>query len=83
MTPSPPHGYSHHPIGITRREMLQVGYSGLLGIGLPSLFARQAAQAAMSRSSEKGKRKPKSVILVFLTIALAPGKSNGFIYFAF
>jgi hypothetical protein len=40
-----------------------VGFTGLLGIGLPSLFAHwsQAAELASNR------RKPKSVIIVFLT----------------
>ncbi len=57
MRPSP--RTPQHPIGITRREWLQVGYSGLLGLGLSSLpFA--TARAAASR-------KPRSVILVFLT----------------
>ena len=32
-----------HQIGITRRELLQVGYSALLGVGLPSLLAHRAA----------------------------------------
>lgn len=51
----------HHPIGVTRRELLQVGYSGLLGLGL-STFARAGArQAPGSRTG------PKSVVLVFLT----------------
>src|SRR5438045_3217067 len=67
MTQSPRRGYTHHPIGVTRREMLQVGYSGLLGIGLSSLFGRQAAQAATNRSAGKTARSPKSVIIVFLT----------------
>jgi hypothetical protein len=48
-----------HPIGITRRELLQVGYSGLLGIGMTSLFAGQGRAET--------KKTPKSVILVFLT----------------
>src|SRR5436190_86902 len=48
-----------HPIGVNRREFLQVGYSGLLGIGLSSLLA-QRAQSAEART-------PKSVIIVFLT----------------
>ena len=30
-----------HTIGITRREVLQVGYSGLLGIGLSSVLAER------------------------------------------
>lgn len=58
MTASLPH---RHTLGITRREWLQVGYSGLLGISLPSLLAQPAASAATPR------RKGKSVILVFLT----------------
>ena len=54
-----------HSVGITRRELLQVGYSGLLGLGLPSLLARrtEAAEGA-SRSNAKPRR---SVILIFLT----------------
>ena len=54
-----------HPIGINRRELLQVGYSGLLGIGLSSLLA-SSAQAAPLPGGE-GRRRPKSVIIVFLT----------------
>ena len=38
MTPT---RYGHrHSLGITRREFLQVGYSGLLGIGLHGLAGR-------------------------------------------
>lgn len=48
-----------HAVGLTRRELIQVGYSGLLGIGLPSLFAAKSEAGAKST--------PKSVILVFLT----------------
>jgi hypothetical protein len=44
--------------------LLQVGYSGLLGIGLSSLFARQAVAAP---STGHAARAPKSVILIFLT----------------
>ncbi len=55
-------GLAHrHAIGITRREWLQVGYSGLIGLGLPTLLIRRAGAA------ERGARKAKSVILVFLT----------------
>ena len=61
MPSSPEH---RHATGITRRELLQVGYSGLLGIGLPSLLAGQA-QAASKGTATRGKA--KSVILVFLT----------------
>ena len=45
-------------IGIHRRELLQVGYSGLLGLGLSSLATSAVAAPA---------KKPKSVLLVFLT----------------
>ncbi|HEV3237399.1 MAG TPA: DUF1501 domain-containing protein [Gemmataceae bacterium] len=55
-----------HAIGIHRRELLQVGFSGLFGIGLPSLFAGPALAGKASKG-EAGARKPKSVIIVFLT----------------
>jgi hypothetical protein len=59
-------GHQHH-IGINRRELLQVGYSGLLGLGLSSVLARRggSAQAVQSRPAQS----PKSVILIFLTEA--------------
>jgi hypothetical protein len=54
--------YGHrHTIGVTRRELLQVGYSGLLGAGLTSTLAPVAASAA------KRTGRAKSMILVFLT----------------
>lgn len=49
-----------HGIGLNRRELLQVGYSGLLGIGLPALLGGRARAAGPGR-------KPRSMILVFLT----------------
>jgi hypothetical protein len=52
-----------HPLGLTRRELLQVGYSGLLGLSLPSLLAQPSHAVANNRSSPKG----KSVLIVFLT----------------
>lgn len=52
----------HHTAGIHRRELLQVGFSGLLGLGLSSALPTRA-QATTSQTP----RKPKSVILVFLT----------------
>jgi hypothetical protein len=51
-----------HTIGITRREVLQVGYSGLLGLGVTSAFGRPT-QAATSTTRGKA----KSVVIVFLT----------------
>jgi hypothetical protein len=61
---APPTSVHRHGIGISRRELLQVGYSGLLGIGLPSLLAQRAFS---SEASGKPPRKAKSVIIVFLT----------------
>jgi uncharacterized protein (DUF1501 family) len=49
-----------HRTGVHRREFLQVGYSGLLGLGLAS-FARPAP------AGENRRAKPKAVILVFQT----------------
>ena len=55
-----------HAIGFTRREVMQVGYSGLLGMGLPSLLAGRAR--AEGPAADPGRRgKGKSVILIFLT----------------
>jgi len=65
MTPSVP-GH-RHSIGITRREMLQVGYSGLLGIGLPSLLGQRARAKETEGLAGGAGCKPKSMILVFLT----------------
>jgi hypothetical protein len=48
-----------HRIGIHRRELLQVGYSGLLGLGLSGFVARTAAAPKRNR--------PKSVVLAFQT----------------
>ena len=52
-----------HAIGLTRRELLQVGYSGLLGLGVPSLWTGQAAAGTAAASTAKA----KSVVLIFLT----------------
>ena len=49
-----------HQTGCSRRELLQVGSSGLLGLGLPSLLAGRSQSA-------EAKRTPKSVVIVFLT----------------
>ncbi|WP_422929962.1 DUF1501 domain-containing protein [Singulisphaera sp. PoT] len=54
-------GHSHS-IGFHRRELLQVGFSGLMGMGLPSLLGGQARANA-----EVMPRRGKSVILIFLT----------------
>jgi uncharacterized protein (DUF1501 family) len=58
--------HSHrHTIGINRRELLQVGYSGLLGVSLSSVFGGRAS--AKDQPSLSSSRQPKSVLIVFLT----------------
>ena len=57
----------NHSLGFTRRELLQVGYSGLLGIGLPSLFASQTMAKPSNLIGRGVKRNAKSVIFIFLT----------------
>lgn len=57
MQSSMPH---RHKTGITRRGWLQVGYSGVLGIGLSSLLGQRAVAAAPTRRT-------RSVILIWCT----------------
>ncbi len=56
-----------HTIGIRRRELLQVGYSALLGVGLPACFSGKGLAADTPHSSGFAISRPKSVILIFLT----------------
>jgi uncharacterized protein (DUF1501 family) len=51
-----------HETGVVRREFLQVGFSGFLGLGLSNLVAGQARASAMAAPT-----RAKSMILVFLT----------------
>ena len=51
-----------HAIGLTRREMLQVGYSGLLGLGMTSVAA-----TASRGDGPRGPRPVRSVVLIFQT----------------
>jgi Protein of unknown function (DUF1501) len=63
-----------HPIGILRREFLQVGFSGLLGLSLPELLGLRARAEAASRGGTKSpalQPRAKSVIIVFLTGGLS------------
>jgi hypothetical protein len=53
----------HH--AITRREWLQVGCSGLLGLDLASVLGARAAEGKRPRPGSAGKA--RSVIIVFLT----------------
>ena len=58
-------GLTHrHGIGLTRRELLQVGYSGLLGFGTTSILS---ARASASSSPLAPRTKANSVVLIFLT----------------
>lgn len=52
-----------HTIGVTRRELLQVGYSGLLGVGLANVLAPHTSAQTPPRPA----RRPRSLIVVFLT----------------
>jgi hypothetical protein len=60
-----------HTIGVRRRELLQVGSSALLGVGLPACLAGRARSAESARADGTPSRpqssQPKSVIIVFLT----------------
>jgi hypothetical protein len=56
---TPPHV---HRTGLSRREALQVGYSGLLGVTLPGVLGSRAAAASGPSAPA-----PKSVLIVFLT----------------
>lgn len=51
---------------LRRREALQVGYSGLLGVGLPTLMRQPAVAAKIGQATEIVPR-AKSVLIVFLT----------------
>ncbi len=55
----------HHPAGWSRRDALQVGFSGAMGLGLPSLFASRRAAAETRSVNKTGS--PKSLVIVFLT----------------
>lgn len=56
--------FHQHSLGIRRRELLQVGYSGLIGLSLPTLLAQRASALASGPTSEQ---RARSVIVIFLT----------------
>jgi hypothetical protein len=63
-----------HPVGILRREFIQVGFSGLLGLSLPGLLtlrARAAAGPGASGIQPMPAARARSVIIVFLTGGLS------------
>src|SRR5262245_51119535 len=55
---------SHPRSGLSRREILQVGYSGLVGIGLSTLLVPRPSNAE-TRSTPVPRA--KSVLFIFLT----------------
>src|SRR5262247_4090335 len=55
-----------HTTGLTRREALQVGYSGLTGVGLASVLAGRARGARPLRAGGLSRR-ARSVLIVYLT----------------
>ncbi len=61
--------YPVHPAASapTRRGVLQIGFSGLLGLGLSSLPMRVGGVSGAENSGGQKGRKHKSVIIVFLT----------------
>jgi hypothetical protein len=62
-----------HPVGIVRREFIQVGFSGLLGLSLPGLLALRARAASPGAANAKSlpSARARSVIIVFLTGGLS------------
>ncbi len=52
--------------GITRRELMRVGGSALLGLSLPQILQLRAASAAESVGGGPGWNKAKRVILIYL-----------------
>ena len=61
---SPTH---RHSLGIARREFLQVGFSGLLGLGLPGLLAARAQAGVGSGRAPRA----RSLIMVFMSGGLS------------
>jgi hypothetical protein len=52
---------------LNRREWLQVGYTGLLGIGLTDLLGQSASAGEAKKPRPNVAKKARSVIIVFLT----------------
>ena len=53
-------------LAVTRRDVLRVGCSGMLGLSLGSMLKLQSAAAAIPGSEGKGWNSAKSIILVYL-----------------
>ncbi len=54
--------FHRHDRGVIRREFLQVGFSGFLGLSLPQIMAKTTTQAAVRPPA-----RAKSLILIFTT----------------
>ena len=53
-------------LGVTRRDVLRVGGSGMLGMTLGTMLNLRASAAAMPRVDGRGWNKAKSIILIYL-----------------
>lgn len=53
-------------LGITRRDLLRVGASGILGLSLPTMFRLQEASAKDVKAGGPGWGKAKSIIMIYL-----------------
>ncbi len=63
-----------HRFGIARREFLQVGFSGFLGLGLPGLLAARGEAQDQAHAQAQTAPRPsraRSLILVFLSGGLS------------
>ncbi len=67
------HASHRHSVGFARREFIQVGFSGLLGLGLSDLLAAQTRAGTIPdrNPAQRAPARAKSVILVFLTGGLS------------
>ena len=53
-------------LGVTRRDILRVGGSAMMGLSLGQMMSAQKAQAASSNNTAAGWGKAKSVIILYL-----------------
>ena len=60
-----------HTRGIIRREFLQVGYSGFLGLSLSQVLTARALAERAAKPNAGSKPRARSMILVFLTGGLS------------
>ncbi|ADV61350.1 protein of unknown function DUF1501 [Isosphaera pallida ATCC 43644] len=64
---TPTRGSHRHPIGVARREFLQIGFSGLLGVGMGSWSLAHAAAATGGTTAPSRLSRARSVVIVFFT----------------